>query len=189
MTNHICGCVGIVTVFVENEAHSNLVRLVGKMLSCRTCLVLCGRAGRKHCTFAISNSPNVPFDHKHDIRFFAFSSFSLRRRSSDHRCDGPNNTSALVLTFGFAFTFALFLSEGMVGLCTRLYQLCTNFGIKIIVPCISEKSNRVRFSCLENNNIVQSNIRRKRVVFLVVIMVQSFFSVIVSGWSTGSLWA
>ena len=56
-TNHICGCIKIVTVFVEDETHSDLVRLVGNMHSCRqtscTCLVLCRRAGRRHGTFAI----------------------------------------------------------------------------------------------------------------------------------------
>ena len=58
LTNHICGCIRIVTVFVENETHSSLIRMVGKLLSCRhascTCLILCRRAGRRHCTFAIS---------------------------------------------------------------------------------------------------------------------------------------
>ena len=29
LTNHICGCIRIVTVFVENETHSSMIRLVG----------------------------------------------------------------------------------------------------------------------------------------------------------------
>ena len=58
LTNHICGCIRNVTVFVDNETHSGLIRLVDKLLSCRhtscTCLILCRRAGRRrHCTFAI----------------------------------------------------------------------------------------------------------------------------------------
>ena len=62
LTNHICGRIGIVTVFVENETHSDLVRLVGKILSCRH--TSCKRTLRIR-----DHLPNVPFDHKHDIRF------------------------------------------------------------------------------------------------------------------------
>ena len=61
-----------VNVVVENKTRSNLVRLVGKMLSCRhtsgTCLVLRRRVGRRHLHIR-DHLANVPFDHKHDIRF------------------------------------------------------------------------------------------------------------------------
>ena len=62
-----------------------------------------------------------------------------------------------------------------------VYKLCAYFRVKIVVPRVGEKSDRVQFSCIENSTIVQSNIRRKRMVFLVVIIVQSFFSIITSG--------
>ena len=60
-------------------------------------------------------------------------------------------------------------------------KLCAYFRVKIVVRRVGEKSGRVQFSCIENSNIVQSNLRRKRVVFFVVIIVQSFFSIITSG--------
>ena len=44
VANQIRGCIGSITVIAENKTHSNLVRLVGRMLSYRhtssTCLVL-----------------------------------------------------------------------------------------------------------------------------------------------------
>ena len=100
-----------------------------------------------------------------------------------------NRVPALALTFCFSFTFSFLLSDGEVSLCTCLYQLCTYLRFKIIVPRVGKKSHRIQFSCLENSNIIQSNIRRKRVVFLVIIIVQSFFSVIASGvhWIMGRL--
>ena len=42
---------------LRTKTRSNLIRLVGELLSCRhtscTCLILCRRAGRRHCAFAI----------------------------------------------------------------------------------------------------------------------------------------
>ena len=56
LTNHVCRYIRIVTVFVKNKTRFNLTRSVGKLLSCRntscTCLILCGRAGGRHCAFA-----------------------------------------------------------------------------------------------------------------------------------------
>ena len=79
LTIHICGCIRIVTVFVEHQTHSSLIRLVGKLLSCRhsscTCLILCRRAGRRHSTCALSTKN--------------FSSFNRRRRSSNDSVVGP----------------------------------------------------------------------------------------------------
>ena len=107
------------------------------------------------------------------LQFFQSSSMVLQRQVRR-----SNRVSALAL----AFCFCLFLF-----LCTfrkqgkRLHQWCTHFRVKIVVPCVGEKSNRILFSCFEIGNIIQSNIQRKRVVFVVIIIVQSFFSVIASG--------
>ena len=47
----------IVTVFTKNKTLSSLTLLIGCLLSCRhtscTCLILCRRAGGRHCAFAV----------------------------------------------------------------------------------------------------------------------------------------
>ena len=57
LSNHICGCIRIIAVFVNNKTRSYLIRSVGELLSCGhtscTCLILCRRAGGRHYTFAI----------------------------------------------------------------------------------------------------------------------------------------
>ena len=57
LANHMYGCIRIVAVFVKNKTRSNLIRSVGKLLSCGhtncTCLILCRRTGRRHCAFAL----------------------------------------------------------------------------------------------------------------------------------------
>ena len=165
-------CIGIVTVFVENGTHSGLIHLVGKMLACLhtscTCLVLCRRAGRRHCTFAII-CPNVPFDHKHEIRFLPSVLLVV--------ADGLQTTDATVeqgicplpfFFFAFSLSFSFVLSQKKeISLCTCLYQLCTHLRVKIIVPCVSAKCNCIQFSCLENSSILLGNIPRKRVVLTI----------------------
>ena len=157
LTNQKCGCIGIVTVFVENETLSDLVRLVGKMLSCRhtscTCLVSCRRAVRRHCTFVII-CPMSLFDYKHDIRFLP-SVLSVVVGGPPTRDVWANRISALALAF--AFTITLSFPKGKVSLCTRWYELCTHLRVKIVVPRVGKKSNRIQFSCLEKSNIIQSN--------------------------------
>ena len=119
LTNHICRCIRIVTVFVENERHCSLIRSVGKMLSCRqtscTLLILCRRAGGRHCAFAIvcpmslstASPPVTDVTVEQDI------------------CPCPYICFYLYL---FPFSFP---SKKKVSLCTRLYQFCTHFWIKI----------------------------------------------------------
>ena len=57
LSNLLCGCIRIVAVLVKTETHCSLIRSVGKLLSFRhtscTCLILCRRAGRRHCAFEI----------------------------------------------------------------------------------------------------------------------------------------
>ena len=124
--------------------------------------------------------PNVPFDRRLDPRFSFFilsaavDSLPVTDATVEQDiCPCPHHVLCLYLS--------LSPSHRKVSLCARLYQLRTYFRVKIVVPCISEKSNRVQFSCLENSNIVQSNIRRKRIVLLVIIVTRSVFSVIASG--------
>ena len=129
--------------------------------------------------------PNVPFDHKHDTRFSP-SVLSVA-------VDGPPVTHATgeqdICPCSLSLPLPFFLSKGKASLCTRLYQLCTHLRVKIVVPCISKKSKRIQFGCFEHCNIAQSNIRRKRIVLLVVVVTRSFFSVIASkiNWVTVGL--
>ena len=128
MTNHICGCIGVVTVFVENETHSSLLRFVGKLLSCHhsccTCLVLRRRTGRRHCTFSIMRP--CPFRPQARHPWFLPSVLSVV-------VDGPPTTDATgeqdICPCPYLrplFTFAFYLSERKVKLCICLYQLCTH---------------------------------------------------------------
>ena len=140
---------------LRTKTRSNLIRLVGELLSCRhtscTCLILCRRAGRRHCAFAIV----CPMAHStaSSPLGFRFKSFSRRRRSSDDRCVGRTGYLPLPFPLLLLFPFPFVLSERKVSLCTRLYQLCTCFRIEIVVPCISEKSNCVQFSCLGQSHV------------------------------------
>ena len=102
---------------------------------------------------------------------FAFSSLN-RRRSSNDKMRQSNRVSALALAF--AFTCSLVLSEGKVSLYIGLYQLCTYFRVKLIVPRVGKKSNFIQFSCLQNSDVIQSNMRRKRIIFFIVNIVQNF---------------
>ena len=60
LSNHICGCIRIIAVFVKNKSRSNLIRSVSKLLSCGhascTCSILCRRTGGRHCAFAVVRS-------------------------------------------------------------------------------------------------------------------------------------
>ena len=92
----------------------------------------------------------------------------------------PALAFALPLPLPLPLPFPFSFPKGKVSLCARLYQLCTHFRVKIIILRVCKNKNHIQFSCLENSNITQSNIRRKRVVFLITIIVQCFFPVVTS---------
>ena len=89
LTNHVCGYMRIVAVFVKNETHCSLIRSVGKLLPCRhtscTCLMFCGRVGGRHCAFAIV-CPMSLSTAGSTLGFPLFNSFSRRQRSSTSPC-------------------------------------------------------------------------------------------------------
>ena len=57
LSNHMCGCIRIIAVFVKNKTRCKLIRSVGKLRSCGhtscACLILCRRTGGRHCAFAV----------------------------------------------------------------------------------------------------------------------------------------
>ena len=118
---------------------------------------------------------HCPFRPQARHSVFALNYFSRRRQSSSDKRDGRTGYLA------FALTFSSVLPERKASSHIGLYQLCTHFRVKIIVSRVGEQCNSIQFGCLENSNIIKSNIRRKRVVFLGIIIVQNFFSVITSG--------
>ena len=72
--NLICGCIGIVTVFVENETHSDQVfgslgrkGVVGSPYELHVYGFVW--TSWKKTLHIRDHLPNVPFDRKHDIRF------------------------------------------------------------------------------------------------------------------------
>ena len=140
-----------------------------------TCLVLRRRTGALHIH---DHAPNVSFDRKHGIQF---SLSVLSVVVDDPPVTNVMDEQGICLALAFTFTFSLLFSEGMVSLYIGLYQLCTHFRVNTIVPRASEKCNCIQFSGLHNSDIVQGNIRRKCVIFLIIVIVQSFFSVTASG--------
>ena len=172
----------------KNETRSSLIRLIGLLLSCRhtscTCLILCRRTGGRHCAFAIV----CPMFLSTRSRTLGFHLSFLSAVVDDPPMTDVTVEQGICPCLCLCFSFSYVLSEGQVSLCTRLYQLCTHLRIKIIVPCVCKNSNRVQFSCLENSNTIQSNIRRKRVVFLIIIMSRASSPSSLPG-SAGSSWA
>ena len=109
-----------------------------------------------------------PFDRKHGIRVL-LSVLSVVVDDPLSKHDGRTRNLPLPLPLPIPF----FLSEGKVSLYIGL-QLCANCWVKTVVPRVGKKSNCIHFSCLENRDIIQSNI------FLVVVAVQSFVSDVTS---------
>ena len=102
LSNHIRGCIRIIAVFVQNKTRSNLIRSVGKLLSCGhtscTCLILRRRTGGRQCALAVVVSLSTASSTL-GLRFqFSQASSSVLQRS--------NWVSALSLSFAFSLSFS-----------------------------------------------------------------------------------
>ena len=70
------------------------------------------------------------------------------RRKPKSVASHTSSCSTLIANELVPLSFPISFPVREVNLCASLYQLCTHFRIKIVVPCTSEKSNRVQFSRL-----------------------------------------
>ena len=101
---------------------------------------------------------------------------SILSVASNDKRDGRTLNLPFALALDFALALTFLLSEGKKG--TPAVALTS--GSRSLSHMSARRVIASKFSCLENRDIIQCNICGKRVVFLHIITVQSFFSDVAS---------